>query len=291
MYNAFSYEATYGILCVSGMEEGIHISLAAERLFSLWGVPITNTIVTSAFIATLLISAAFIFGRRLRLIPGRVQTGVEMAFEYVFGYVEQALGSRALAVRYFPLVATIFLFILVANWLHFFPFVGHSIGFENSVTQGLAPLLRAPNTDLNTSLALAIIVFLVVEISGILALGVLKYGSKFVNFKTGAIGFIVGLLEIVGNLARLVSLSFRLFGAIFAGEVLLLVMGVFVPYFVPVPLMAFELFIGLLQAAIFAILTLAYIKLALEEPHGSHEHKPQTHAGALGRSVATGEAH
>lgn len=273
--------ATYVIVSASGMEEGIQISLAAERLFSLWGVPITNTVVTSALIAAFLISVAFIFGRRLRLIPGRLQTGIEMAFEYVFGYVEQALGSRALANRYFPLVATIFLFILVANWLHFLPFVGHAIGLENPEAHGLVPFLRAPNTDLNTPLALAIITFFVVEVSGILALGVLKYGSKFVNFKAGAIGFIVGLLEIIGNLARLVSLSFRLFGAIFAGEVLLLVMGVFVPYFVPVPLMAFELFIGFLQAAIFAILTLAYIKLALEEPHGSEPHHTEhKHAGA-----------
>ena len=261
------------------MEEGIHISLAAERLFSLWGVPITNTVVTSVAIATLLVIVAFIFGRRLKLVPGRAQTAVEAGFEYVFGYVEQTLGSRKLAERYFPLIATIFLFILVANVLHFFPFVGHAIGFEDPATHGLAPLLRAPNTDLNTPLALAIIAFFVVEISGILTLGVLKYGSKFVNFRGGAIGFIIGLLEIIGNLARLVSLSFRLFGAIFAGEVLLLVMAVFVPYFLPVPLMAFELFIGLLQAAIFAILTLAYIKLALEEPHGS-EHAEHKHAGA-----------
>ena len=82
-------------------------------------------------------------------------------------------------------------------------------------------------------------------------------------------GFIIGLLEIIGNLARLISLSFRLFGAIFAGETLLLVVAYFAPYLAPVPLMAFEAFIGLLQAAIFAILTLAYIKLAVEEPHGA----------------------
>jgi F-type H+-transporting ATPase subunit a len=123
-------------------------------------------------------------------------------------------------------------------------------------------------------------------VSGILALGILKYGSKFVNFSGGAMGFIVGLLEIIGNLARLVSLSFRLFGAIFAGEVLLLVIGAFVPYFLPVPLMAFELFIGLLQAAIFAILTLAYIKLALEEPHGGKSHSPASSEHTPARAPA-----
>ena len=93
------------------MEEGIHISLAAERLFLLWGIPITNTAVTAVGIAVLLIVAGFVFGRRLKLVPGRFQTAVEAGFEYVFGYVEQTLGSRALAQRYFPLIATIFLFI------------------------------------------------------------------------------------------------------------------------------------------------------------------------------------
>jgi len=267
------------------MEEGIYISLAAERLFSVYGFPITNTIVASVAIALTLVCVAFISSRRLKLVPGRFQTAVEGAFEYVFGYVEETLGSRKLAARYFPLIATIFLFIFMANMLHFFPFVGHAIGFENPESHGLAPLLRAPNTDLNTTLALAIIAFLVVEISGIVTLGLLKYGQKFVNFKAGVMGFIIGLLEIIGNLARLVSLSFRLFGAIFAGEVLLLVLGVFVPYFLPVPLMAFEIFIGLLQAAIFAILTLAYIKLALEEPHSTssgqaHGSESHAHAGA-----------
>jgi F-type H+-transporting ATPase subunit a len=143
----------------------------------------------------------------------------------------------------------------------------------------LVPLFHAVNADLNTTLALAIIVFLVIELSGLLTLGVLKYGSKFVNVTQGPMNFIVGILELIGNLARLVSFSFRLFGAIFAGEVLLLVIGSFVPYVLPVPLMAFEMFIGLLQAAIFAILTLAFIKIAIAEPHGSHDHKahePQT---------------
>jgi F-type H+-transporting ATPase subunit a len=134
------------------------------------------------------------------------------------------------------------------------------------------PLFHEISSDLNTALSLALISFFVVEFSGVLTLGVLKYGSKFVNFKGGTMGFIIGLLEIIGNLARLVSLSFRLFGAIFAGEVLLMVIAAFLPYLVPVPLMAFEMFIGLLQAGIFAILTLAYIKLAVEEPHGAGTH-------------------
>jgi F-type H+-transporting ATPase subunit a len=222
-------------------------------------------------IATLLISAYFI-GRNLKLSPGRFQAGIENFFEYVLDMMASTLGSRTLAQRYFPLIATIFIFILASNWLEFLPFIG-SVGIVQNGT--FVPLLHTPTADLNTTLALAIISFFVIEISGIATLGVLKYGSKFVNFKGGAIGFAVGLLEIVGNLARLISFSFRLFGAIFAGEVLLLVISTFVPYILPVPLMAFEAFIGLLQAAVFAILTMAFIKIAIDEPHGSHEaHAP-----------------
>lgn len=251
------------------MEEGLHITLAAERLFEIWGIPITNTLTTMWLVMGVLVIGGFMLGRRLRLIPGKFQAAVEAAFEYVFNYVETTLGSRKLAMRYFPLIATIFLFIMTANMFDFLPIFG-TVGFEHE--HELVPLFHAVNADLNTTLALAIISFLVIELSGILTLGVLKYGSKFVNFSGGPMGFAVGLLELIGNLARLISFSFRLFGAIFAGHVLLMVIGTFVPYVLPVPLMAFEMFIGFLQAAIFAILTLAFIKIAIDEPHGG-EHK------------------
>lgn len=244
------------------MEEGLHIALASERLFTLWGLPITSSLLTMWLVIATLLLGAWLIRRSLRLVPGKIQSGVEMFFEYLFGMVETTLGSRALAERYFPLIATIFIFVLTANLFDFLPIFGTiTIGDERS------SLFHAVNADLNSTLALAIISFFVIELSGILTLGVLKYGSKFVNFTGGAIGFAVGLLEIVGNLARLISFSFRLFGAIFAGEVLLLVIAHFLPYIAPVPLMAFEMFIGLLQAAVFAILTMAFIKLAITE-HG-----------------------
>jgi F-type H+-transporting ATPase subunit a len=252
------------------MEEhaGLHIQLASERLFEIAGIPITNSILTAWAVMLTLFLIVFLVRRNLRLIPGKLQNAVEWGFEFVYGYVEQTLGDKKLTARYFPLVATIFFFVLFSNMFDFLPI----FGTVNFMHQGEAvPLFHAVNADLNTTLALAIIVFLVIELSGILTLGVLKYGSKFVNFSQGPMMFVVGLLELIGNLARLISFSFRLFGAIFAGHVLLLVIGSFVPYILPVPLMAFEMFIGLLQAAIFAILTLAFIKIAIAEPHGSHE--------------------
>ncbi len=240
------------------MESGLHITLAAERLFTVLGFPITNATLAVWLIMAVLIAVGVMVGRKPSLIPGKLQNLFEMVFEYLLDMMEKILGSRVLAMRYFPFVTTIFLFILAVNWSEFFPIYG-------TIRIGEYPLFHAATADLNMPLAMAIISFFVIEVSGILTLGVLKYGSKFVNFKGGAMMFVVGLLELIGNLARLISFSFRLFGAIFAGEVLLMVVGTFVPYFLPVPLMAFEAFIGLLQAAIFAILTLAFIKLAITE--------------------------
>lgn len=255
-------------------EGGLHIALASERLAYVLGFPITTSLLTTWLVMAVLLTAAFIIGRSLSLKPGLLQSAAEMLYEYVFGYVRDTLGSEKLAKRYFPLIATIFVFILTANMFDFLPIFG-TVGIERD--DHLVPLFSAVNADLNTTLALAIISFFVIELSGILTLGVLKYGSKFVNFSGGVMGFIVGLLELVGNLARLISFSFRLFGAIFAGEVLLSVIGTFVPVLLPVPLMAFEMFIGLLQAGIFAILTLAFIKIAIAEPHSAHaeNHKLQ----------------
>lgn len=249
------------------MEKGLHISLSADTLFTLWGFPITNSLITTWVVMAILIVVALLIRRRVTLVPGKMQNAIEMLFEYLLGFIEQMLGNRSLALRYFPLIATIFVFIFTANMLNFLPIFG-TVGIPHD--GNLTPLFRPVNADLNVTLALAIIAFLVIELSGVLTLGVIKYGSKFINFRDGFIGFAVGLLEVIGNLARLVSLSFRLFGAIFAGEVLLLVIGVFVPLILPVPLMAFEILIGLLQAAVFAILTTVFIKIAREEPHGAH---------------------
>jgi F-type H+-transporting ATPase subunit a len=254
-------------------EAGLHITLASERLFTIWGFPITNTLITAWAVMLVLFIVALLVRSNMKLVPGRLQNFVEWFYEWVYGYVEQGFGDKKLTERYFPLIATIFFFIFLSNMFDFLPIFGTLTLNSGGET---VPLFHAVNADLNSTLALAIISFVVIELSGILTLGVLKYGSKFVNFKGGFMMFVVGLLELIGNLARLISFSFRLFGAIFAGEVLLLVIAHFVPYGLSVPLMAFEMFIGLLQAAIFAILTLAFIKLAVMEPHGG-EHK-EVHA-------------
>ncbi len=244
------------------MESGLHIQLAAEQLGSVFGIPVTNTLLTAWVVMALLIVAGYFIGRRVSLIPNKVQNAFEMLFEFVLQYMEETLGSRALARRFFPLIVTLFLFIFAANLFEFLPFM-EALRF--TVVGESVPLLRSVNTDLNVTLALALIVFLTIEITGVVCLGFLKYWSKFVNLRGGVLGFLIGLIEFVSNLARLISFSFRLFGNIFAGGILIAVALAFVPLILPVPIMLFETFVGLIQAAIFALLTLAFIKIAITD--------------------------
>lgn len=248
------------------MSGGIHVELKAMVLGHLFGLPITNSLVMTWIVMVILISFAFFFGRSLKMIPGKFQAAMEWAISGAMDYIAVTLESDSLARRFFPLIATIFLFIFVSNELEFFPGVG-SIGIFHGTD--FTPFLRAPTADLNLTLALAFISFFTIEITGIATLGVLKYGSKFVNLKS-PVGFAVGIIEFISNLGRLISFSFRLFGNVFAGEVMILVASFFLPYFLPVPLMAFEMFVGLIQAVVFAMLTLFFIKLAIMEPHESH---------------------
>ena len=253
---------------VEQREGGIHVAIAAEKLGEFFGIPITNTLITSWVVIGILVAFAFIFRTRLKMVPGKMQTLIEEAFTFVYDYVAETLESREMARRFFPLLMTIFLFVFVGNMIHFVPGIG-SVGFFRG--DAFEPLLRAPNTDLTMPLVLAIISFFVIEITGILAIGFWKYSSKFLqNPFSNPIGFAVGIIELIGELVRVISLSFRLFGNILAGEIIIAVAIFFAPYLLPVPLMMFEIFIGFLQAAIFALLTLFFIKLAIMEPHGEH---------------------
>lgn len=248
---------------------GIHIALAAEKLGTFLGFPITNTLVATLIAFVVLVATGLLVGRNTRMVPSRLQLLLEMAIEYVYDFVTQILGSREYARKYFPLLMTLFLFIFIANMLHFIPGVG-------SITYHLAdgetvPFLRAPNTDLNVTLALTLIVVTVIELAGVFAIGLWRYAGKFINFSS-PLNFVVGIIELVSEAGRLVSFSFRLFGNIFAGEVLIAVVVYFVPYVLPVPLMAFEVFVGFIQAAVFAMLTLFFIKIAITAPHGSEAH-------------------
>jgi len=247
----------------------LHIALKAEELFSVWGIPITNTLITSWVVLFLLIGIGLAVRYKMKLIPGKVQAAFEALLEFVLNYMKETLGNNTYARRFMPLIVTLFLFIFLANLLEFTPGIG-SIGFQPANGHGeFTPLFRSVNTDLNMTLALSIIAFIVIEVAGVAAIGFLKYAGKFVNFKS-PLSFFIGIIELLSEVARLISFSFRLFGNIFAGEVLIVVAIFFVPLFLPVPLMLFEVFVGFIQAAIFALLTLFFIKIAITEPEHAH---------------------
>lgn len=246
------------------MKEGISIHLEPTVLAHVFGIPLTNTLLTTFVVSVLLIITAYFLGKNLKLIPNKTQSALEAVIEMPYAFVQETLDNNEKLVRWvFPLVMTIFFFILAANWFGLLPFIGAIGVYDHGY---LEPFFYPVNTDLNVTLALSIVAFFAIEIAGIITLGALRYAGKFVNFKS-PLAFAVGIIELFSELARLVSFSFRLFGNIFAGKVLILVVFSFVPLFVPIPLIAFEVFVGFIQAAIFALLTLFFIKIAVAEPH------------------------
>ena len=240
------------------MEE---ISLKAQELFNIGSFGITNSLFSTFAVSLVLIALAAISYRRIKLIPGGFQSAVEMGSEWLLDLMHAMLGSAKKAEQYFPLVATIFLFIMACNLSGILPGVG-------SLTIGHTPLFRSPAADLNFTLAFAVISVIVTNLIGMMAVGVLPHISKFINFKN-PIKFFIGILELVSEFAKVISLSFRLFGNVFAGEVLLIIIFFLAPYVIPLPFLFLEIFVGLIQAFVFAMLTLVSISLhtAMHEEH------------------------
>ena len=244
-------------------KEGISVHLNPYIVGYVGDVPITATLITVWLVMLLLVALAFRVRSKLSLIPGKLQSIVEAGIGGGYDYIYDVLGDRKAADKYFPVIATIFIFILGINWIGLIPGVGAIGSYHDGQ---LVPWLYPGATDLNITIGLTLVAFFTIEIAGVLGIGVWKYAGKFINLHS-FMGFVIGLIELISELARLVSFSFRLFGNIFAGKTLLLVTMFFVPYVLPVPIYAYEVFVGLIQAAVFAILTLFFIKLALEEPH------------------------
>lgn len=244
------------------------ISLSAEPLFTLFGVlPVTNTLLMAWITMALLALGAWRLSRSLKAVPDRAQGLAETAIDASMGLVTDVLGTKEKARKFFPLVATIFFFVLVSNWLGLIPGVG-TVGIRHGAH--LVPFLRSTYADVNMTLALALISVFVTQVAGIAALGALKYAAKFISFKS-PMAFFVGILELVSEISKLISFSFRLYGNIFAGEVLLVVIAILIPYAAPLPFLAFEVFVGFIQAFVFAMLTLVFIQLATTEMNMEHK--------------------
>ncbi|MCK9351836.1 MAG: F0F1 ATP synthase subunit A [Candidatus Paceibacterota bacterium] len=237
----------------------MHVSISAEHLFSLFGIPVSNTMLTALVASFLLVIFSYFATRRMKKIPSGMQNFFEWGIEQLFQLVENVMDDRKLAFRFFPLIATFFFFILVSNWMGLLPGFG-SIGFYEH--GALVPYFRSATADLNTTLAFAMISVIIIQIAGIAALGFRHYGKKFFNFSS-PINFFVGLLELISEFAKIISFSFRLFGAVLAGEILLTVITGLVPYVLPLPFMGLELFIGAVQALVFVLLTMVFLKIAM----------------------------
>lgn len=243
----------------------IHISFQPEILGTILGMPISNSLLLSVITASILMIGGFFMVRSLKTIPEKAQSVLELIIEGILDFMNQILQNKEQAKKFFPLVATIFLFILFNNWIGILPGVG-SLGFfeYEHGEKVFVPLFRSANSDLNTTLMLGLIAVAATQFYGIKKLGVLKHLSKFFVFTKGPIYFFVGILELISEFAKVISFSFRLFGNIFAGEVLLIIIMALVPILVPSPFLFLELFVGFIQALVFAVLTLIFLKMAVE---------------------------
>ncbi len=220
----------------------------------------------------LIIPALVLKKRGLKLVPTGLQNFIEVLMEGFFNFWNGITNDRKETRRFFPLVTTIFLFVLVSNWLGIFPGVG-PIGIyeEHEGREVLIPLLRSGYADVNFTLALALISVIATQVYGMKALGFFHYAGKFFkNPLKDPIGFFVGILELVSEFAKVISFTFRLFGNIFAGEMLLVVISFLVPFIAPLPFYGLEIFVGFVQALVFSLLTLVFLKMAVTSHAAEH---------------------
>lgn len=258
---------------------------AAETLWTLGPLPVTNALV-NAWIAVavfVLLAGAIKIGVKTGAFPRLVRTA-EAIVEWLLGEAQKVTGDRERAIRFLPIAGGAFLLILFSNWLGQLPGTG-SIGIWKG--EELIPLLRPATSDINFTLALALGAVVTTHLFGLMTLGFADHVSKFVNVRgvwrsirhgpiailTALVELGIGLIEIVGELAKVLSLCLRLFGNIFAGEVLIsVIIGLFA-YAVPLPFMALEILVGAVQATVFAMLTLAYLTVSTD----AHEHAEEEH--------------
>lgn len=285
------------------------VFIAAEPIFHIGSFAVTNALFTAWVVMIVLIILSLIATRHYpknietaansELVPSGFGNFVEWVIGGLHGLAESVAGKWT--ATFFPIVMTIFLFIIISNWTGLLPGVGTIGWMEHSkatetvgrVANGIVltaekappgqgfviiPFLRAPSTDLNFTLALALVVVGLSQFFGVKSQK-LGYFKKFINlsgFKQGVmmgiIMLFVGLLELIAELARIISFSFRLFGNIFAGEVLLVVLAFLIPYIISLPFYALEGFVGFIQAFVFFMLALIFFTLATQAHGGEGEH-------------------
>lgn len=271
-----------------------HVTLAAEQITSLFGFSVTNSMLATWLVMLILFVFTWAATHKLSLVPSGAQTLAEIVVGGLYEFFEQVTGENVK--KFFPLVMSLFLFILVSNWMGLLPGVG-TVGITKTHKEVVAektivkeevtspapheteepavetkekgefiPVLRAATADLNTTVGLALIAVFAIQYFGFKALG-FHYTGRFIIL-TNPIMFAVGILELVSEIAKIISFGFRLFGNIFAGEVLLTVIAFLIPFIAPLPFIAMELFVGVIQALVFSMLTAVFSQIAVS--HGEH---------------------
>ena len=289
-----------GVVLFPVPEPGVHLSAnyggsSPEPFAKLGPIYITNTLITSWISILVLVVLFFLATRKMKLVPSGLQNIAELAIEMLLGFVEGVAGEKN-GRRFFPVIATIFLFVLFNAWLGLLPFFNFvTVTTAHGAEHGAhaVALLRPANTDINIPLTLALISFVAVEYWGITSLR-LHYLGKFFRVGQlieglghlfrgrlksavgamlfGVIDIFVGLLELLSEFVRIISFTFRLFGNMTAGEVLLMMMAYLIAWVVPVVFYGLETLLGFIQALIFSSLTLVFATMAVT-PHGAEHEK------------------
>ena len=251
----------------------------------------TNSLFTAWIVILGFVLVGLFIRSRASIAPRGFLNLVDATMEFLLLEAEKVVGDRERTRKFFPIVGALFFFILFSNWLGLLPGVG-SIGFwqTHEGEEVLIPLLRPATSDLSFTLAIAFFSITATHVFGIATLGIMAHTSKFVNIRgivraikhgpmavvVAVVEFFVGLLEIISEFAKILSLALRLFGNIFAGEVLLTVMYGLVGLFVPLPFIFLELLVGVIQATVFSMLVLVFLK-NMTESHGEGDHAEASH--------------
>lgn len=262
-------------------------TLYAEPIAHFGSFTVTNALFTSWIVVFILIVVAVIVKIKIKKIPKGIQNLFEIIIEEAESLCDQVTSSRAITNKAFPIVFAVFMFVLLNNWMGLLPLGGFGLIEMGEHGKMFIPLIRSGTADINGTLPLALLSVIGANLFGIISIGLWKTINKYVNLNalgsiftkikkdpsilmTAPIMFAVGFLELIGEFAKVASLSFRLFGNVFAGEVLLASMAAIMAYILPTPFMLLEVLVGVIQAFIFAILTLVYYTISSMD-HEEHE--------------------
>lgn len=283
-------ENTVQELNTSTEEVTTESTLFAEPIAHFGSFTVTNALFTSWVVVIIIIIISIAIRISIKKIPKGIQNLFEIIIDGAHSLCDQVTNSRAITNKAFPIVFAVFMFVVLNNWIGILPLGG--FGLIETMEHGkvFIPLFRSGTADINGTLPLAVMSVIGANIFGIISIGLWKTINKYVNLNalgsiftkirkdpsvlmTAPIMFAVGFIELVGEFAKIASLSFRLFGNVFAGEVLLASMATILAYALPTPFLLLEVFIGVIQAFIFAILTLVYYTISSMDHEEGHEEK------------------